>query len=82
MQSNHFKLEMLKSKLSHLKRKAWKPIVQEGDGAITASKLEKLDLKELLVVKVNVMVGMHSLDVNLLELCNQLMFRQLLKFLK
>lgn len=38
MQSNNFELEMLKSKLSHLKRKAWKPIIQEGDGAITASK--------------------------------------------
>lgn len=38
MQFNNFKLEILKNKLSHLKRKAWKPIVQEGDGAITASK--------------------------------------------
>ena len=38
MESNNFKLEILKSKLSHLKRKAWKPIVQEGDGAIAASK--------------------------------------------
>lgn len=38
MQSNDPKLDLLKSKLSHLKRKAWEPIVQEGDGAITASK--------------------------------------------
>lgn len=38
MQSNDPKLDLLKSKLSHLKRKAWEPIVQQGDGAITASK--------------------------------------------
>lgn len=38
MQSKESQLERLKSKLSHLKRKAWKPIVREGDGALTASK--------------------------------------------
>lgn len=38
MQSNERKLDLLKSKLSHRKRKAWEPIVQEGDGAIAASK--------------------------------------------
>jgi uncharacterized protein YwqG len=32
------KLEPLKQKLSHLRRSAWKPIVREGDGALTSSK--------------------------------------------
>jgi uncharacterized protein YwqG len=32
------KLEQLKQKLNHVKRSAWKPIVREGDGALTASK--------------------------------------------
>src|SRR5919199_6422713 len=38
MQSNDFELEQLKPKLSSVRRSAWKPIVQEGDGALTASK--------------------------------------------
>lgn len=38
MQSNDFELEQLKQKLSSVMRSAWKPIVQEGDGALTASK--------------------------------------------
>ncbi|WP_104901104.1 DUF1963 domain-containing protein [Nostoc sp. 'Peltigera membranacea cyanobiont' N6] len=32
------KLEQLKKKLSGVKRLAWKPIVQEGDGDLTVSK--------------------------------------------
>ena len=38
MAESDVKLEQLKQKLSPLKRSAWKPIVQEGDGALTASK--------------------------------------------
>jgi uncharacterized protein YwqG len=38
MQSNDFELEQLKQKLSSVRRSAWQPIVQEGDGGLTASK--------------------------------------------
>ncbi|MGB5961137.1 MAG: DUF1963 domain-containing protein [Coleofasciculaceae cyanobacterium] len=38
MQSNDLKLEQLRQKLSPVKRLAWMPIVQEGDGILTASK--------------------------------------------
>ncbi len=38
MQSNDFELERLKQNLSSVRRSAWKPIVQESDGALTASK--------------------------------------------
>lgn len=38
MQSDDLKLTQLKQKLSGVRRSAWKPIVQEGDGDLTASK--------------------------------------------
>lgn len=38
MQSNDLKLEQIRQKLSPVKRSAWIPIVQEGDGISTASK--------------------------------------------
>lgn len=38
MQSDDLKLAQLKQKLSGVRRSAWKPIVQEGDGDLTASK--------------------------------------------
>ncbi|MBD2741223.1 DUF1963 domain-containing protein [Coleofasciculus sp. FACHB-1120] len=38
MQSDDLKLAQLKQKLNGVRRSAWKPIVQEGDGDLTASK--------------------------------------------
>jgi uncharacterized protein YwqG len=38
MQSDDLKLTQLKQKLSGVRRLAWKPIVQEGDGDLNASK--------------------------------------------
>lgn len=37
--SDNIDLENLKIKLSNFRRSAWKPIVEEGDGALTASKI-------------------------------------------
>ncbi|MCU0533872.1 MAG: YwqG family protein [Hydrococcus sp. Prado102] len=39
MRSNDDRLEQLKQKLINVKRLAWKPIVREGDGDLTASKI-------------------------------------------
>ncbi|MBD2184184.1 DUF1963 domain-containing protein [Planktothrix sp. FACHB-1355] len=38
MRSNNLQFENLKAKLSSVRRSAWKPIVREGDGDLTASK--------------------------------------------
>ncbi|MBD1809388.1 DUF1963 domain-containing protein [Microcoleus sp. FACHB-SPT15] len=37
MTESDLKLEQLKQKLSNLRRSAWKPIVREGDGALTSN---------------------------------------------
>lgn len=39
MQSQNSALDSIKSKLNHLKRQAWKPIMQLGEGALNASKV-------------------------------------------
>lgn len=39
MQSQNSALDLIKSKLNHLKRQAWKPIIQTGEGALNASKI-------------------------------------------
>lgn len=38
MQSQGSPLDLIKRKLNHLKRKAWKPIIQVGEGALNTSK--------------------------------------------
>lgn len=39
MQSQNTALDSIKSKLNHLKRQTWKPIMQVGEGALNASKV-------------------------------------------
>jgi len=39
MQSQDSPLDLIKGKLSHLKRQAWKPIIQAGEGALNPSKI-------------------------------------------